>query len=150
MFASWLSSTTTTTSSLRRVGFDDVLLAIQQPEVYLLIDTLPSHEQSCLIPTTVCITEEEALMNRLISSYQHHTKTVIVYGKNCADTSVDRKYAQLLQLGFQQVYVYAGGMLEWMLLQDAFGKDAFPTSSDLLDLLRFQAPNILKTPRLKN
>jgi rhodanese-related sulfurtransferase len=143
MFASWFST-------MRRVGFDDVLLAVRQPETYLLINTLPVQEQSCLIRSTIPIAEEEALMNSIIASYQQSNKTVIIYGKNNADTSVDRKYQQLTSLGFRQVYVYAGGMLEWMLLQDAFGKDEFPTTSVLLDLLRFQPPSVFKIPRIQN
>ena len=143
MFASWFPQQ-------RRVGFDDVLLAVRQPETYLLINTLPVQEQSCLICSTVSIAEEEVMINQLISSYKHHDKTVILYGKNGADTNVDRKYQQLAGLGFRNVFVYAGGMLEWMLLQDAFGKDDFPTTSELLDLLRFQATSVLKIPRLQN
>lgn len=144
MFASWFPL------QQKRVGFDDVLLAVREPEKYLLINTLPVHEQSCLICSTISITEEEVLINQLISSYTHHDKTVILYGKNGADTSVDRKYQQLTGLGFRDVFVYAGGMLEWMLLQDAFGKDEFLTTSTLLDLLRFQAPSVFKIPRLQN
>jgi len=144
MFASWFPP------QQRRVGFDDVLLAVGQPETYLLINTLPVQEQSCLIFSTVSIAEEEVMINQLISSYKHHDKTVILYGKNGADTSVDRKYQQLTGLGFRNVFVYAGGMLEWMLLQDAFGKDEFPTTSTLLDLLRFQATSMFKIPRLQN
>jgi len=148
MFASWFPSILQ--QQQRRVGFDDVLLAVREPETYMVINTLPAHEQSCLICSTVSIAEEELLINQLISSYKHHHKTVILYGKNGADTSVDRKYQQLTGLGFRNVFVYAGGMLEWMLLQDAFGKDEFPTTSVLLDLLRFQAPSCLKLPRLQN
>lgn len=149
MFASWFP-TIIPQSQQRRVGFDDVLLALQQPEKYMLINTLPVHEQSCLIRSTVSIADEESLMNQCITSYKHHSQTVIIYGKNCADVTVDRKYQQLVNLGFREVFVYAGGMLEWMLLQDAFGKEEFPTTSVLLDLLRFQATSCLKIPRLQN
>lgn len=145
MFASWFQQ-----HPLRRVGFDDVLLAVRDPEKYLMINTLPVHEQSCLIRSTVSIAEEEALINQLMATYKHHHQTIIIYGKNGVDASVDRKYQQLASLGFREVFVYAGGMLEWMLLQDAFGKDEFPTTSHLLDLLRFQAPSVFKMPRLQN
>jgi hypothetical protein len=146
MFAAWF----TESSPVRRVGFDDVLLANQAPEKYLLINTLPLHQQSCLIRNTVSVAEEEALMNRLISSYCHYGKPVIVYGKNGADVTVDRKAQQLKALGFREVFVYSGGMLEWMLLQDVFGHAEFPTTSPCGDILRFQADSVLKMPRLTN
>jgi len=145
MFASWFSSL-----SIRRIGFDDVLLAVGNPETYLLINTLPAQDQSCLIRHTITISEEERVMNQYISSYQHYNKKVIVYGKNCADASVEKKYHQLTSLGFRDIFVYPGGMLEWMLLQDVFGVDEFPTTSTTTDLLRFQAPTILNLPRLTN
>jgi 3-mercaptopyruvate sulfurtransferase SseA len=94
--------------------------------------------------------EEEAVMNQWIASYKHYTQTVIVYGKHGADIAVDRKYQQLTGLGFREVYVYAGGMLEWMLLQDVFGATEFPTTSKTTDILRFQAPSVFKMPRLTN
>jgi rhodanese-related sulfurtransferase len=134
----------------RRVGFDDVLLAIQHPEKYVLINTLAAHEQQCLIQSTMPFVEEEAVMNQWIASYKHYTQTVIVYGKHGADIAVDRKYQQLTGLGFREVYVYAGGMLEWMLLQDVFGATEFPTTSKTTDILRFQAPSVFKMPRLTN
>ena len=151
MFASLFSSSSSSVEASRRsVGFDDVLLAIQNPEKYLLINTLPVNQQACLIQQTVPVAEEEALLNRLISAYKHYTQPVIVYGRNCADITVDRKYAQLRNLEFREVYVYSGGMLEWMLLQDVFGRDEFPTTSHTLDILKFQADSVFKMPRLTN
>jgi hypothetical protein len=145
MFAAWFSA-----SSYRRVGFDDVLLASQSPEKYLLINTLPLHQQACLIRNTVPVADEEALINQIMSSYQHYSKPVIVYGKNGADVTVDRKAQQLKALGFCEVFAYSGGMLEWMLLQDVFGHTEFPTTSPCGDILRFQADSVLKMPRLTN
>jgi hypothetical protein len=106
--------------------------------MYLLISTLPKLEQQCLILHTVPEAEEEALMNRLMTQEVHGKTPVILYGKNCADPSVDQKYHQLVALGFRQVHVYGGGMLEWTLLQDVFGAREFPTTSVTTDLLRFQ------------
>lgn len=123
---------------MKRVGFDDVLLAMKHPQMYLLISTLPKLEQQCLIPHTVPVGEEEPIMNRLMTLDLHGKKPVILYGKNCADISVEQKYHQLTTLGFREVHVYGGGMLEWTLLQDIFGTSEFPTTSVVTDLLRFQ------------
>jgi rhodanese-related sulfurtransferase len=134
----------------RRVGFDDVLLAIQHPETYMLINTLPAHQQSCLIQQTTPVAEEEVRMNQLMSSDKHHRQMVIVYGKNGSDVTVDRKCQQLSSLGFREVFVYSGGMLEWMLLQDVFGYAEFPTTSRSGDIFQFQADSVFKIPRLTN
>jgi hypothetical protein len=131
--SSWFSP-----SFIKRVGFDDVLFAAQNPNVYLLINTLPTTEQQCLVQHTLSIAEEESTLNRLLSTETHYTKPVIVYGRNCADATVDRKYQQLSALGFREVHVYAGGMLEWLLLQDVYGQDEFPTTSIITDLLLFR------------
>jgi hypothetical protein len=37
------------------------------------------------------------------------------------------------------VFVYTGGLFEWLLLQDIYGKDEFPTTSDELDILKYRS-----------
>jgi hypothetical protein len=36
------------------------------------------------------------------------------------------------------VKVYFGGMFEWLLLQDVYGSDSFPTTSKEIDILKFK------------
>jgi hypothetical protein len=62
---------------------------------------------------------------------------IIIYGKNCNDETVEKKYKQIMSFGFQDVYVYTGGLFEWILLQDIYGKDEFPTTSIVIDILKF-------------
>jgi hypothetical protein len=77
------------------------------------------------------------MINDLISNYAHHTKIIILYGKNATDVSPEKKYKQFQSLGFSHIYIYAGGLFEWMLLQDIYGDDEFPTTSKVLDILKY-------------
>ena len=40
-----------------------------------------------------------------------------------------KKYDQLIGLGFVNVFIYPGGLFEWLLLQDIYGYDNFPTQN---------------------
>ena len=108
---------------------------------WLLINTLPSGMQGCLIPGTLPIDEEEVAINALIAASDGKTREIIVYGKNANDDTVYKKYQQLMGLGFRNVRVYPGGMFEWLLLQDIYGAASFPTTSKELDLLKYKPPS---------
>ena len=68
---------------------------------------------------------------------------IIVYDKNSSQDHLYKKYHQLINLGFYEVYVYPGGLFEWLLLQDIYGKDLFQTTTEILDILRYKPKNIL-------
>ena len=36
------------------------------------------------------------------------------------------------------VYLYAGGLFEWLHLQDIYGKQEFPTTTYILDILKYK------------
>jgi hypothetical protein len=72
-----------------------------------------------LIPTTVPYEKEETTVNAMLTSYDTATYTVIVYGKHSVDDTPEKKHRQLKQLGFPRVFVYAGGLFEWILLQES-------------------------------
>ena len=101
----------------------------------VLINTLTITEQNCLIPGTIAIKDEEAIINKNINNKIN----IIIYGKNANDESIFKKYEQLLTLGCGSVFVYTGGLFEWLLLQDIYGKDEFPTTSDELDILKYRS-----------
>ena len=42
------------------------------------------------------------------------------------------------KLGLKNIYIYSGGLFEWLLLQDIYGEDEFPTTSKELDILKFK------------
>jgi len=93
-----------------------------------------------LIPGTIAIKDEEAIINKHLNNNIH----IIIYGKNANDESIFKKYEQLLTLGCGSVFVYTGGLFEWLLLQDIYGKDEFPTTSDELDILKYRAESVLQ------
>ena len=122
--------------SIRKVGFEDIQFVIKHKKRnYILINTLTITEQNCLIPGTIAIKDEEAIINKNINNKIN----IIIYGKNANDESIFKKYEQLLTLGCGSVFVYTGGLFEWLLLQDIYGKDEFPTTSDELDILKYRS-----------
>ena len=128
--------------SIRKTNFEDIQYIIKNPESYIIINTLPISEQDCLLPHTININREEELMNQLINSGRKDAK-IIIYGKNCTDDKLYAKYQQLSSLGFYNVLVYTGGLFEWLMLQDIYGHDDFPTTKKEMDILRFKPKKIL-------
>jgi len=117
------------------LGFQDMQYAIHHS--FVIINTLPAHMQDCLIVKTVPIDLEEKTMNDMIDR-RMQTTSIVVYGLNSADLTAETKYHQLVQLGFCNVYLYVGGLFEWLLLQDIYGGGEFPTTKKVLDILKYQ------------
>jgi hypothetical protein len=86
---------------------------------------------------------EEKTINDLLASYDLSSKNIIIYGKNTNDETLETKYKQLNSLGFSNVYMYMGGIFEWLLLQDIYGVEEFPTTTKVLDILKFRPNRIL-------
>lgn len=128
---------------IKKASFEDIQYAINCPEKYIIINTLPVNEQSCLISNTVSCQEEEKLLNDMLSTYDFRNKYIIIYGKNSIDNTAENKYNQIKSLGFMNVLLYSGGLFEWLLLQDIYGKDEFSTTSYTLDILRYKPSNSL-------
>ena len=105
-------------------------------------------EQKCLIINTLDINKETDLINKFITTGNKQVK-IIIYGKNCNDEKVYTKYKQLSSLGFYNIYVYSGGMFEWLMLQDIYGENEFPTTSKEIDLLKYKPNKILNIPLLE-
>lgn len=108
---------------------------------YAIINTLDPLCQTCLIPNTIPISEEEEVINDVITNSKK-TK-IIIYGLNSNDEKVYLKHEQLVKLGVKHVYIYTGGMFEWLLLQDVYGRELFPTTSRELDILKYKPRKIL-------
>ena len=125
--------------SIRKINFEDMQQAIKND--YIIINTLPKDMQKCLIANTLSIAEEEVKINHLINTFKN--TIIIIYGKNTNDEKVITKYKQLNSFGFKNIYIYLGGMFEWLSLQDIYGKEEFPTTTDEKDFLKFKAPKIL-------
>ena len=101
------------------------------------------NEQSCLITNTFSCHEEEKLLNDMLNAYDFKNKSIIVYGKNTLDNTAENKYNQIKSLGFTNVLLYSGGLFEWLLLQDIYGRDEFSTTSYMLDILKYKPSNSL-------
>jgi len=127
----WLFST-----KVEKVNFETIQFARKNMAEYFIINTLSLQEQDCLISGTVRAEKEEPTLNEMLQNSTSPDKKIIVYGKNSQDETPYRKVSQLKELGVKDVYVYTGGLFEWLLLQDIYGEKEFPTTTPLLDILR--------------
>jgi hypothetical protein len=118
------------------VNFDFVL---KNKQSATLINTMPLNFQDCLIESTIAASCETQIVNQLIDENKKDT-LILLYGKNHTDLTVHEKRSQLLQFGFSNIKIYLGGMFEWLLLQDIYGIEEFPTSGrDLhLEILNYK------------
>jgi hypothetical protein len=134
--------------SMQKINFEDVQYAIKNSKIYLIINTLSEGEQDCLILNTIHSSKEEQIMNHYI---QHNKQIhIIVYGRNSNDEKIYKKYQQLLSLGFANVYIYMGGLFEWLMMQDIFGFEEFPSTINQLDFLKYKPRQRLNIGLLEN
>lgn len=129
------------TQSMKKINYEDMQTVIKNPEIYLIINTLPPTEQQCLIVNTTLANDEETIINKFMK--ENKSIRIIIYGKNCNDETIHKKYQQLYSIGFYNIFVYSGGMFEWLMLQDIYGKDLFPTTKKELDLLKYKPTQLL-------
>ena len=135
--------------SSQKINFEDMQKVCKNHESYIVISTLPESEQGCLIAYTISPQQEEVIMNKLLKNGNKSVK-IIVYGRNSNDESAQRKYSQLLKLGFTNAYIYVGGLFEWLLLQDIYGEDEFKTTSKQLDILKYKPSKRLDIALIEN
>ena len=136
------------TQSIRKINFEDVQIVLKHSDIYILINTLEETDQQCLIKNTIPIYQEESIINKYLKTGKN--MRIIIYGKNCNDEKIYKKYQQLLSLGFYNVFVYPGGLFEWLLLQDIYGTEEFPTTSKQLDVLKYKPSPMLNIMLLEN
>lgn len=122
-------------TSTRYINFEDMQVAITNKE-YIIINTLLSTQQTCLINGTLSMGNEEEILNTYLKT--NKSVRIIVYGMNSIDPNVNKKYEQLVALGFINVFIYSGGLFEWLLLQDIYGKDMFMTTAYERDILKYK------------
>ena len=91
---------------------------------------------------------EEELINKLIKSNQN--VNIIVYDENANAPNLMKKYNQLIGLGFVNVFIYPGGLFEWLLLQDIYGFENFPTTNQERDILKFKGKSVFNNYYLTN
>jgi hypothetical protein len=130
------------TQTMKKINYEDMQTVIKNPEIYLIINTLSSSEQQCLIINTTLPNDEELIINKFIKD--NKGIRIIIYGRNCNDETINKKYQQLSSLGFYNIFVYLGGLFEWLLLQDIYGAEMFPTTTKELDLIKYKSTQLLK------
>jgi hypothetical protein len=123
---------------IQTISFEDVQYAVKHHDDFLIINTLKEGDQEHLITGTMYYKNEEEKINVLMNNYDFSSKKIIIYGENANDKSVDKKYHQITSLGFQNVYIYPGGLFEWLCLQDIYGDEHFPSTKPLLDILKYK------------
>jgi len=132
-------------SLVPKVSYEDIQMVVYRnthvPHTTLLINTLPPSLQHCLIRTTVDIGYEEQIVNTMF--HQNRNIMIIVYGKNSNDITILHKYEQLVKLGFTNVHIYTGGIFEWMLLYEIYGKDLFKITRYEIDILRYRPKSVI-------
>ena len=129
--------------SINRINFKDMQYAISNNMI--IINTLNINNQECLIKNTLKPDEEINAINNIIQ--KNKNIKVIIYGENSSDDSLVRKYYQLKKLGIKNIYIYIGGLFEWLLLQDIYGSEEFPTTKEIIDILKYKGDisNSLRT-----
>jgi hypothetical protein len=136
------------TSSIKKINCEDMQKACKNTDNYVIINTLESHMQKCLIYNTMSIEREEEIINSIVKKLSN--KNIIIYGRNSNDEKVYKKYEQLIALGCKNVFIYVGGMFEWLLLQDIYGSELFPTTSKELDILKYKSQRIFDVKYISN
>tara|TARA_Y100001958_G_scaffold157301_1_gene152034 strand:- start:1332 stop:1748 length:417 start_codon:yes stop_codon:yes gene_type:complete len=121
--------------SVQKINFEYMQEEINDNRSYI-ISTLPIDKQECLILGTLTPDREVEILNANLKS--NTSIKLIVYAMNACDESLAIKCHQLLKLGFSNLYVYAGGLFEWLLLQDIYGEELFPTTMICSDHLKFK------------
>jgi rhodanese-related sulfurtransferase len=134
--------------SIQKINFEDVQYVLKNPESHLLINTLPETEQICLLPNSVHASQEELIINKYLNNGLKNVK-IIIYGRNCNDEKIYTKCSQLTSLGFYNVYIYTGGLFEWLMLQDIYGTTEFPTTKRELDILKYKPNKVLNVKLLE-
>ena len=136
--------------SIQKINFEDIQHAIKNHESHILLNTLNTNEQDCLLPNTILALEEENLINRLIKSGKLDVR-IIIYGRNCNDEKIYAKYTQLSSLGFFNIYIYTGGIFEWLLLQDIYGDADFitTTKNKNVDIIKYKSNKLFGIPLIE-
>jgi hypothetical protein len=119
-------------------NFEDVQRFVSATDAHILLNVMDETDQDVLILKTLSAYDEVKTLETLIDDAEFDYK-ILVYGKNMGDIEkILKKQKQLEALGFSEVYVYFGGLFEWVLLQDIYGKELFKTTRSVSDILRYK------------
>lgn len=126
------------------IGFEDMLSLLRSNVV--LLNTMARGDQACLIRGTLHADDEESAMNAMLTSTDPLVtdRWVVVYGRHTLDPKPMEKARTLRLMGLSRLLVYRGGLFEWLLLQEVFGQDQFPTQGACPDLLAYRPSPTLR------
>lgn len=108
----------------------------------VLIHTMKIEDEQYLISKTLTASQEEDKINLWIAEHNFE-QHIILYGYSHVDmTDLIQKKQKLRAYGFTNVFIYLGGMFEWLLLRDVYGEIEFPVTgltkkSDFIDIMKY-------------
>ena len=126
-----------------KINYEDMLIAIKTKKT--ITNTLSDIEQTCLIKNTINYKFEEKFIN---DNLKNLSCDIVIYGKNSNDDTVLKKYNQLKELGFTNVFIYTGGLFEWLCMQEIYGDDNFPPTGNDLDILKYKSKSLFSSVEL--
>jgi len=108
-----------------------------------MINILNNEDQELLILNTLDCKKEEETINHYLK--KNKNIKIVIYGKNGYEEKLISKYNQLINLGFKNVFIYLGGLFEWVLLQEVYGYEQFPTTikQKCVDILKYKPEQFL-------
>lgn len=111
-----------------------------------IIHIMDVADELILIKGTLKAHQEVDQINNWLSNNTFHND-IYIYGYSNADfNKLLQRQKQLHGLGFKHVYIYFGGMFEWLLLRDVFGETEFlldgVIKGAVVDILKYNKPRV--------
>ncbi len=133
----------TTQSSIDFANYSTIQNAIRSGKT--IIHIMNVSDETILIKGTLPANKEVEQINNWILNNAFENE-IYIYGYSNADfNKLLQRQKQLLGLGFKHVYIYFGGMFEWLLLRDVFGETEFQldgvVTGAVVDILKYNKPH---------
>ncbi len=116
------------------LNFDDMKQAIYRG--YTICHIMEEADEGTIIKNTLSVKDEIKKINDFLQNDQLDGM-IVLYGRNYTDIDkLAQRQKQLNSLGFMRVFIYVGGLYEWVLLQNVYGDKLFPTNRifDILEI----------------
>ncbi len=132
----------TSQSSINYANYCDIQNAVRSGKT--VVHIMDVSDETILIKGTLTAYQEVEKINLWISNGAFDNE-IYIYGYSNADfNKLLQRHKQLLGLGFHKVYIYFGGMFEWLLLRDVYGATEFPLDGlikgAMVDILKYNKP----------
>ncbi len=108
------------------LNFDDMKIAVERG--YIICHIMDEIDGTILIKNTLSVKDEIKKINDLIKQSKFD-ETIVLYGRNYTDLElIVQRFQHLISFGFTRVFIYVGGLYEWILMQNLYGDKLFPTN----------------------